>query len=264
MIHPTRLNCRVDHKPAAPAAAAGAEADPAELPRRVTAALAHNVNNALAAVIGHLELALREADPGAARPSRLRQALGCALRAAERVRRMIAFVRRPEASLSAALCLRGAADRAARRAAAENPGLRVELHGPESPCPVRANETLLHLVLEQLVSNAVEAMPDGGTLVLSAWDEGPRRCLSVGDTGHGLSAEVRRRLFEPFFTTKSHGHLGLGLALCRDVIEAGGGAVHVTSAEGQGTTVTLSFPPPDESPAAPRDPLPSSAESFAI
>jgi signal transduction histidine kinase len=254
------LNCRVDHKPATGATAASADLNSGELPRRVTAALAHNVNNALAAVIGHLELALREGDLEGLHHDRLTQALSCALRASDRVRCMVAFVRRPEASLAEALCLRGAAEQAACRAAAENPDLCVELQGPESPCPVRANETLLHLVLEQLICNAVEAMHSGGTLTLCAWDEGPRRCLSVGDTGHGLSAEVRRRLFEPFFTTKSHGHLGLGLALCRDVIEAGGGAVHVTSAEGQGTTVTLSFPPPEE----PRDPLPAPAETFAI
>jgi signal transduction histidine kinase len=95
-----------------------------------------------------------------------------------------------------------------------------------------------------------EAMPGGGTLILRAWDEGPRRCLSVSDTGPGLGAEVRRNLFEPFFTTKSFGHLGLGLALCRDVLEAQGGALHVTSPEGQRTTVTLSFPPLAESAAA--------------
>jgi signal transduction histidine kinase len=263
MLHSTRLTCRVDHKPAAGAAAPEAPRDSAELPRRVTAALAHNVNNALAAVVGHLELALREADPDSPLRARLAQGLGCVFRAAERVRRMVAFARRPEASRAAALCLRGAAEEAARRAA-DTSSLRVVLHGPELPCPVRINESLLYLVLEQLVSNAVEAMPGGGTLTLTAWDEGPRRCLSVGDTGHGLSAEVRRRLFEPFFTTKSFGHLGLGLALCRDVIEGQGGALHVTGAEGEGTTVTLSFPPPDESDAEPTAPHPTPADSFAI
>ena len=90
-----------------------------------------------------------------------------------------------------------------------------------------------------------------GTLTLRAWDEGPRRCLSVADSGYGLSAEVRRHLFEPFFTTKSFGHLGLGLALCRDVIATQGGALHVTSAERQGTTVTLSSPPPADLPPRP-------------
>jgi signal transduction histidine kinase len=218
--------------------------DPADLLRRVTAALAHNVNNGLAGVVGYLELALREAQPGSPVHGRLAEGLQCAFRVAERVRRMVAFARRPQAGPASAVCLRAAAELAARHAALDRPGLRVVTHLPDAPCRVRTNEPLLHLVLEQVVSNATEAMPDGGTLTLRAWDDGHRCCLSVTDSGEGLSAEVRRHLFEPFFTTKSFGHLGLGLALCRDAIEAGGGALHVTSVEGQGTTVTLSFPPP--------------------
>ena len=111
-------------------------------------------------------------------------------------------------------------------------------------------------MLEQVVSNAIEAMPDGGTLTLRVWDEEHRRCLSVADSGPGLAAEVRRHLFEPFFTTKSFGHLGLGLSLCRDVIEAQGGALHIASIEGHGTTVTLSFPPTENRPSA--------ADAYAI
>ncbi len=265
MFHPTRLNCRIDHQPAG-AAVNGADRDAAELQRRLTAALAHNVNNALAAVIAYLELALGETEANSLLHARLAEGLRCALGAAERVRRRVAFARRPEASHAAAVSLREAAEQAARRAGAEGPDLQIVLHVTGSPCTVRINEPLLHLVLEQVVSNAAEAMPGGGTLTLRAWDEGHRCCLSVGDTGHGLGAEVRRRLFEPFFTTKSFGHLGLGLSLCRDVIEARGGALHVTSTGGQGTTVTLSFPPTEESAAAPADAphSPASADTVTI
>jgi signal transduction histidine kinase len=247
MVSATKPAYRID--PALPAGEAApadsvARRDSAELLRRVTAGLAHNVNNALAGVIGYLELALREADAGSTLHARLTEGLHCALRAAERVRRMVAFARRPEANHASAVCLRRVADEAACRAATEHPELAILVHSTEPSCAVRANESLLLLVLEQLLSNAVEAMPGGGTLVLSAWDEGSRRCLSVTDSGDGVSAEARRHLFEPYFTTKSFGHLGLGLALCRDMVEAQGGALHVSSAEGSGTTVTLSFPPP--------------------
>jgi len=215
----------------------------ADLLRRLTAALAHNVNNALVGVIAYLELALREVEPSSSLHGSLTQGLNCALRAAQRVRRTVAFARRAEAQHVATVCLRDAAEQAIRRAALDRPGLRVILHAGKSSCPIRLNEPLLHLVLEQVVSNAIEAMPDGGTLTLRVWDEEHRRCLSVADSGPGLPTEVRRHLFEPFFTTKSFGHLGLGLSLCRDVIEAQGGALHITSTEGHGTTVTLSFPP---------------------
>jgi signal transduction histidine kinase len=256
MSHPTGLDYRADHKPAIGAAAPAAEPDSDELLRRVTAALAHNVNNALAGVIGSLELALTEANPEQPLHAGLGQVLRRALRAAEHVRRTVAFVRRPRARHATAVCLGAAAEQAALGLAAEPSGPRVALQRPASPCLVRVNEPLLHLVLEQLVGNAVEAMPEGGTLTVRAWDEGPRRCLSVGDTGPGLSAEARRHLFEPFFTTKPFGHLGLGLALCRDVIEAQGGALHLASAEGHGTVVTLSFPPDEPKAVA--------ADTFAI
>jgi signal transduction histidine kinase len=245
----TTVSYRVDPQPAlaeATAVAATGGRASGELLRRLTAALAHNVNNALAGVVGYLELALRSAEPGSPVHAHLTHGLRCALQGAERVRRMVAFAHRPEAALPAMVCLKGAADRAVSRAAVDRPGLGVLLATPAASCPVRANEPLLELVLEQLISNAAEAMPEGGTLTLRAWDEGHRRCLSVGDSGPGLSSEVRRHLFEPYFTTKSFGHLGLGLALCRDVIEAQGGALHITSVEGYGTTVTLSFPPPEE------------------
>jgi signal transduction histidine kinase len=237
----TTLSHRID--PQAPSGAAAR--DTPDLLRRVTAALAHNVNNGLAGTIGYLELALREAEPGSRLHGRLTEGLRCAFRVTERLRRMVAFARRPQAWHVAAVALRAAAEHAARLTVADRPDLQVVLQVSDAPCPVLTNEPLLHLVLEQVVSNATEAMPDGGTLTLRAWDDGDRCCLSVADSGPGLSAEVRRHLFEPFFTTKSFGHLGLGLALCRDVIEAQGGALHVASLEGHGTTVTLSFPPPD-------------------
>jgi two-component system cell cycle sensor histidine kinase/response regulator CckA len=262
----TILPYRVDPQPqaAAPGAIADAARGPADVPQRLMAALAHNVNNGLAGVIAYLELALRAVEPGSPVRAHLTQGLRCALEAAGRVRRTIAFARRPEAADATVVSLRGAAEQAAGRAAINYTRLQIVFQGADSLCAVRVNEPLLHLVLEQVISNAAEAMPGGGTLTLRAWDEGHRRCLSVADSGHGLSAEVRRHLFEPFFTTKSFGHLGLGLSLCRDVIEAHGGALHVTSTEGHGMTVTLSFPPHEASGGVTADPHFSPTDTFAI
>jgi signal transduction histidine kinase len=237
MLSTPTIPHRIDHQ------LSNSAGNSADLLRRLTAALAHNVNNGLVGVIAYLELSLREVEPGSSLHNSLTQGLNCALRAAQRVRRTVAFARRAEAQHVATVCLRDAAEQALRRADLDRPGLRVILQGEESSCPVRLNEPLLHLVLEQMVSNAIEAMPHGGSLTLRVWDEEHRRCLSVTDSGPGLPAEVRRHLFEPFVTTKSFGHLGLGLSLCRDVIESQGGALHITSTEGHGTTVTLSFPP---------------------
>jgi two-component system, NtrC family, sensor histidine kinase HydH len=114
------------------------------------------------------------------------------------------------------------------------------------PAPVFSGDTdLLQSALENLVKNAVEAMPNGGTLTLSTElttdrDE-PRLVLSVQDTGAGFDARAREQAFELFFTTKATGS-GLGLAFVRQVARAHGGDAALTSREGAGTTLSLTLP----------------------
>ena len=211
---------------------------------RLAASLAHNVNNGLLGVIGYLELALRAAPAGEAR-DHLEGALRGSMLLAQRIRRITAFAARPEAAQArAAVSLSGLATDVACAVRQARPGVAVRLSADAGDCRVRANPGLLGVVLEQVVSGALEALSGGGTLTLRVWDEGSRRCLSVTDDGPGPDPAARKPLFEPFFSDKS---LGLGPALCRDVLESQGGALHVAAAEGRGTTVTLSFPPPGAS-----------------
>lgn len=221
---------------------------PAGITRALLACLTHNVNNALLGLMSHLELGLRD---GARLRERAESALHCAQQLARRARRLAAFTAGPcDEAAWGTVSLRPVAAAWADRIAAELPNVRLSLDLGTDDCPVRANPVLLGLVLEQLLCNALEAMPGGGPLILRIWDEGPRRCLSIADGGAGFGPEVRKRLFEPFFTTKPFGHLGLGLALCRDALEAQGGAIHLSSVEGEGTTAVLSFPPPPSPPSA--------------
>ena len=111
-----------------------------------------------------------------------------------------------------------------------------------------ADPVQMEQVLVNLITNAFEAMPDGGTLTLTGWvhPDGKHVVLSVSDTGSGIASEVMEHLFEPLFTTKPRG-IGLGLTICRHHVEANGGTIEVTSADGAGTTLTVTLPMADAS-----------------
>lgn len=104
---------------------------------------------------------------------------------------------------------------------------------------------LVRHVLTNFISNAVDAMPQGGTLTLRAWRSGAQLALSVADTGAGIAPEERRRIFEPFYSTKPPGRgTGLGLAICREIAGALKGRIEVESEPGCGSTFTLLVPAP--------------------
>jgi signal transduction histidine kinase len=100
---------------------------------------------------------------------------------------------------------------------------------------------LMKSCLFNIVTNAFQAMPDGGTLTLTTEQQDNGFSLRVNDTGVGVSEENLARIFEPFFTTKSQG-LGLGLAMTKRVIEEHGGKIEFSSTEGRGSEVTIRLP----------------------
>jgi signal transduction histidine kinase len=106
-------------------------------------------------------------------------------------------------------------------------------------CPV--DEKLLSQALLNLVLNAKEAMPKGGTLTFETGQTGDWAVVSVTDTGIGIAPEDRERIFKPFFSNKASG-TGLGLSLTRRIVQEHGGTLGVTSAVGQGTTFALRLP----------------------
>ena len=107
----------------------------------------------------------------------------------------------------------------------------------------------LREVLVNMVFNAVDAMPEGGTLTLSTREAGDGVELTIEDTGVGMSEEVRSRIFDPFFTTKGNAGMGLGLSVSYGIIRRHEGTVEVTSEVGRGTTFRLKFPLVGESAA---------------
>ena len=140
-----------------------------------------------------------------------------------------------------------------------HPAVNVEIDLEESPCNVKGSRLHLQKAVMNIVINGMEAMPDGGTLTItsksvyidtvhSGYDmvnEGDYVCLSVTDTGVGMTQEVATQIFEPFFTQKRMGRrsgTGLGMAVVYSTIKDHGGYIDVQSAVGEGSTITLFLP----------------------
>jgi signal transduction histidine kinase len=137
-----------------------------------------------------------------------------------------------------------------RQAVGPGPKLNTELGAEVPPCLL--DETELEVALVNLLVNAKDAGARSVLLKTFASDqEADSVCLAVTDDGRGMTADVRRRLFEPYFSTKGTRGTGLGLAQVYGFLRQIGGDVHVESAPGKGTTVTLTFP---KAPAAARSP----------
>ena len=133
------------------------------------------------------------------------------------------------------------------------------------PLPdIDADPDLLHRAFQNLILNALDAMPAGGTLTLRTSERDGNVRIEVADTGKGLTTEECSRLFTPYYTTKQMG-TGLGLAIIQSVISDHHGSISVTSEEGRGTTFRIDLPqrqtghkvPPRESAAEPKKDAPS-------
>lgn len=122
---------------------------------------------------------------------------------------------------------------------------QVEVHVdlPSEELPVELDRDEFELALLNLASNSRDAMAGGGIFRIAVSAQGDLVLVDVSDTGHGMSSEVSERLFEPFFTTKPEGRgTGIGMAVVQRLMNDADGQVHVESAPGQGTRITLQLP----------------------
>lgn len=122
--------------------------------------------------------------------------------------------------------------------------IHLETHVAQEIMPLLADPELIHRALSNLVLNAMDAMPEGGTLTVSARPSGDKIELSVADTGEGLTPEECERLFTPYYTTKQHG-TGLGLAIVQSVITDHAGTITVESRHGGGARFIITLPRAD-------------------
>jgi signal transduction histidine kinase len=130
-------------------------------------------------------------------------------------------------------------------------GVTLQLRGLEGLGLVALHKSTFRRALLNLVQNAVDAMPQGGTLTIAGQREGAAVKLSVSDTGRGIPQDELRLLFTPFHTTKPQG-TGLGLYVVQEIIAAHGGDIEVSSEPGQGATFTITLPLATSDATAPR------------
>jgi len=124
---------------------------------------------------------------------------------------------------------------------AQQAKVQIQVVAPSTLAPLEADREYLRQTLLNLILNALQAMPEGGTLALKANATKNNFLISVTDTGTGLTAENRRRIFEPYFTTKTKGS-GLGLAISRRIVEAHGGTITADNESSGGCCLLISLP----------------------
>ena len=121
--------------------------------------------------------------------------------------------------------------------------IRIEIEAEDNLPAVLGDVGQLQQAVVALATNAIDAMPDGGTLTLRTTHAGPRVLVQVKDTGLGISPENMTKIFDPFFTTKDVGRgTGLGLAVCYGILSDHGGRLDVRSNVAVGTTFTITLP----------------------
>ncbi|HEV8310898.1 MAG TPA: GAF domain-containing protein [Methylomirabilota bacterium] len=210
--------------------------------------VAHDFNNILASVLGRVQLILAQVDD-----PRLRRWLQvierAALDGAQTVRQIQEFTRirrdQPAETVDVNQVVRDAVEMTQTRWRDESQshGLDVRVILDLDPVPaVDGHPAELRQALTNLILNAVDALPRGGTITIASRRVDGALEVSVADNGIGMSEEVRRRIFEPFFTTKGPKGTGLGLAMAYGIISRHGGQIAVDSAEGTGSLFTIRLP----------------------
>jgi signal transduction histidine kinase len=215
---------------------------------KLAAGLAHEVGTPLNILSGRAEFSLRNMAPDD--PNR--DDIEAIIKQIDRISRVISGlldVVRPEVPKLEPLVVGDVVGELVPllRHAARQRGVSLETSTRHDGGRVRGDAGQLQQVLMNLVVNALEATPGGGTVAIatapSVRDGRPGVAHAVSDYGKGIGPEVLPRIFEAFFTTKSRGQgTGLGLAICRDIAKAHGGEISVESRPGEGTTFTLWLP----------------------
>jgi PAS domain S-box-containing protein len=252
---------------------------------RLAGGIAHDFNNQLTVIKGYCDLMLSGVVEGVTATAELQEIRAAAQRAAGLTSQLLAFSRKqvlqPEVTNINSL-LTDMYNPLSRMIGED---IRLSIVADSSLGNVTVDRGQFQQAVMNLVINARDAMPDGGRLTIETANAelggqqarldpdvpaGSYVMLAISDTGHGMTAETQAKIFDPFFTTKPAGKgTGLGLSMVYGFVKQSGGAVHVYSEVGKGTTLRVYLPRvyeagQDAAPAAPAEPVRGGSETILL
>jgi len=245
---------------------------------RMTMGVAHDLNNLLSGLIGHIELLKEKAARGAGTADAIQPSIQTIETTAEDGAALIEKLQRyiredtqkhfERVDLSALIedCI--TITQPYWYNEPRRQGIEIDVERSLDDLPdVMGAASELREVFVNLILNAVQAMPEGGTITFDTYtSEQQAVCARVTDTGIGMSDDIQENIFEPLFTTKGEQGTGMGLAASYGIIQEHGGDIDVSSEPGEGTSFTLTFPPADD--AEPereeREPEPTENENVRV
>lgn len=237
----------------------------------LAAGVAHNLNNALTVIQGRTQLLLMKSRDEASAKS-LEVIARAVADSSQTLRRMLDFARRESShefepiDLTELVASSVEIARPKWQRSSAKPNISVRVEGRD-PVYTRGDVAELREVVLNMLFNATDAMPEGGTIEIGTRDELESACLWVADTGKGMSPEVQARIFEPFFTTKGDSGTGLGLSASHGIITRHKGQIMVVSEPGEGTRFEVRLPRYDQIKTEPKKTIaevPRAAEPAAI
>jgi two-component system NtrC family sensor kinase len=211
---------------------------------QLAAGVAHELNEPLANILGFAQLAIKDPDLTVQSQQDIDKIVGASLHAREIIKKLLVFARETTTAQTL-LDLNDLVENGLYflESRCKKAGIALTLHLAEGLPRITADCSQLQQILTNLVVNSIQAMPNGGQLIVSTSAINDQVLLAVEDTGIGMSEEIQRHVFNPFFTTKAADQgTGLGLSVVHGIVTSHGGTIQVESKVGQGTRFTIRMP----------------------